>query len=382
VDDYDFNELTTFAEVMRRGSLAAASKSLGLPKSTVGRRIARLESRLDIVLFKRDGRRASATKEAQALLSNIAARLDLAPDYVVPAFEDPAEWLVKEGQLPDNVTPTNSELEDPEARARIATVFDRGLTTPTGYVLPVQRWNMRDEGRRWLSEVWRVRRGHLFLVPGDSPVGYRLPLGGLPHLAETAYPYVYPTDPAAPHPNMPDFAADQADRLQPVTTVRSAQAPAQQAQQVSAIEGMVRTALSVEPRAGHICVFLPPTETLEDYLELVAAAEAAARDLGLPVQIEGYAPPSDPRLNVIRVAPDPGVIEVNIHPAHNWEDCVATTNAVYDEARQCRLGADKFMIDGKLNGTGGGNHVVVGGASTYDSPFLRRPDVLKSLVLH
>ncbi|MCC5974431.1 MAG: transglutaminase family protein, partial [Rubellimicrobium sp.] len=146
--------------------------------------------------------------------------------------------------------------------------------------------------------------------------------------------------------------------------------------------GGVRPALSVEPRDGRLCVFMPPVERVEDYLDLLQAAEAAARRLGLPVHIEGYAPPHDPRLNVIRVAPDPGVIEVNVHPAASWDDCVAITTAVYEEARQTRLGADKFMIDGKHCGTGGGNHVVVGGATPADSPFLRRPDLLKSLILH
>jgi uncharacterized protein (DUF2126 family) len=153
-------------------------------------------------------------------------------------------------------------------------------------------------------------------------------------------------------------------------------------QVIGDVGGSVRTALSVEPRDGRLCVFMPPVERIEDYLELLAAAEAAAAKLGMPVHIEGYAPPQDPRMNVIRVAPDPGVIEVNIHPAASWDDCVATTQAVYDEARQVRLGADKFMIDGKHTGTGGGNHVVVGGATPADSPFLRRPDLLRSLILH
>lgn len=325
--------------------------------------------------------------KAQTFMQRVASRLDLETDCVVPAYEDPAVWLVKEANLPANVTPDNSELEDAEARHRIARVFDRGLATPAGYVLPIQRWQSKADGGRWRSENWKLRRKALFLIPGDSPVGYRLPLESLPHVPPASYPYTNILDPTVPRPPLPEFpAGPRPERPQGIARF-TANDPSQVRQEQELPEDdldddAVRTALSVEPRDGRLCVFMPPVEQLEDYLELISVAEAAAEELGLPVHIEGYPPPTDPRMNVIRVAPDPGVIEVNIHPATSWQECVSITEGVYEEARQCRLGADKFMIDGKHTGTGGGNHVVVGGATPLDSPFLRRPDLLRSLILH
>ena len=158
------------------------------------------------------------------------------------------------------------------------------------------------------------------------------------------------------------------EREQTVASHTSAPAGQEQVEQtLGDLDGKVRIAISVD--------------TLEDYLELITATESAAKSINRKVLIEGSAPPSDPRIEVIGVAPDPGVIEVNIHPAATWDTCVHTTETVYEQARQCRLGTDKFMIDGRHTGTGGGNHVVGGGATPADSPFLRHPDLLKSLIL-
>lgn len=321
--------------------------------------------------------------DAGRLLQAIAGELDIDPEMVEPAFEDPAEWLIREGNLPENVDPSNSKLKNPEDRARITKVFERGLTRPTGYVLPVQAWQGRASGLRWVSEKWTTRRGRIFLIPGDSPVGFRLPLDALAWIPQSQYPFTNPLDPSVRREPLPDYRLDEGRPLPQAsfTPFEDNPQPARAGAGPS-IGGYVRTALSVEPRDGRLCVFMPPTTSLEEYLDLIASAERAAEKLGLPIHIEGYSPPHDERINVIRVAPDPGVIEVNIHPAANWKECVETTTAIYEEARMTRLGADKFMIDGRHTGTGGGNHVVVGGANPGDSPFLRRPDLLKSVVLH
>lgn len=334
------------------------------------------------LLAREDTQEDVGPDDAQALLAAIATSLEVPQENVVPAFEDPADWIVKEGNLPANVTPDNSKLKDPEERARIAKVFERGLTTPAGYVLPVQRWQARAQSK-WLSEVWKMRRGKVFLVAGDSPVGYRLPLGALPHIPESEYPFINPQDPTEERAPLPDAVAPEViTSTQPVSSRQETPASQTQVgQTLHDLSGRVRTAVSVEALDGRLCVFLPPVERLEDYLELIAAVEAAAKTTGRKVLIEGYAPPHDPRIEVLRIAPDPGVLEVNIHPAASWEECVETTEVVYEQARQCRLGTDKFMTDGRHTGTGGGNHIVVGGATPIDSPFLRRPDLLKSLIL-
>ncbi|MGO4125767.1 DUF2126 domain-containing protein [Inquilinus sp. YAF38] len=314
--------------------------------------------------------------EAGRFAERVAERLGLT-GYVMPAYEDPAHWLLKEAELPANVDLRDPKIADPEERARMIRTFERGLAAPTGYVLPVQRWAAR-HGGRWMSERWALRRGRLFLIPGDSPVGLRLPLSSLPWVPKDEYPEVVPQDPFDEHPPLPDFHQPRPAVAAGGVAPRQPVAP----QRDPTVEDVVRTALSFEPRDGVLCVFMPPVERLEDYLELLAEIEAVAAEAGLPIQIEGYPPPHDPRLQVIKVTPDPGVIEVNVHPAASWREAVEITAGLYEEARQTRLGTDRFMTDGRHIGTGGGNHVVLGGVTPADSPFLRRPDLLKSLVVY
>ena len=324
------------------------------------------------------GSSAATVDAAERFAANLATSLGVPAEHVLPAFEDPVLWMEKESQLPFNVDPTDPKLADPEERARMRRVFERGLGTPTGFVLPIQRWNAQAQSG-WRSERWKLRRERLFLAPGDSPIGLRLPLPSLPHVSASDVAHIHPQDPLEERPELPDFEPVQ---FRQVHSERAGGAAGQDVREQSIVEGAVRTALAIEPRDGVLCVFMPPVAKLEDYLELVSQIEAAATEFGLPLHVEGYPPPHDPRLEVIKVTPDPGVIEVNIHPAGSWREAVATTTTLYEEARKARLTTSKFLLDGRQTGSGGGNHVVLGGAKPADSPFLRRPDLLKSVVLY
>ena len=284
-------------------------------------------------------------EDAKAFAEGVAQRLGVDARFVVPAYEDPVAAMVDEARLPVDVDPRDGALHDGAERLRLAKLLDRGFGVPAGFVLPIAR-----VGERWVSACWRLRRDHLFLVPGDSPLGSRLPLSSLAVRDESDVPQ-------AGHGN-PRHEDDASENGAPV-----------------------RTAFAVELRNGKLSAFMPPLDVLEDYLALLTAVEDTAAALQRAVAIEGYPPPDDRRLSNVKVTPDPGVIEVNVHPAATWRECVAITEAVYADARQTRLGAEKFMMDGRHTGTGGGNHVVVGGATPGDSPFLRRPDLLKSLIV-
>ncbi len=331
----------------------------------------------DAALVADEARPAGSTPETgAALLALVAGRLGVDAAHAFAAYEDAFYYLWRERRLPANVDPFDSRLEDAVERGRLARIFDEGLAAAVGHVLPLAR---DAAGRNWASGPWFLRSERCYLLPGDSPLGYRLPLDSQPWVRAAAYPYVHGDDPSVPKAPL---AAPATIRVQPDPARRSDGPPAAVTAPGVSADGVVRTALCTQSRGGVLYVFMPPLASADDYVELVGAIEWAAGRLGAPVLLEGYEPPRDPRLESFRVTPDPGVIEVNVHPAAGWTDLVERTTHLYDTAREARLGAEKFMLDGRHTGTGGGNHFVLGGATPADSPFLRRPDLLGSLVAY
>ena len=318
--------------------------------------------------------------DARYFAETLALHLGLASRYAQPAYEDALAALLQEAELPPNIDPGHAERDSASLRGALANKLSRGLNIPTGYVLPLA-W--RSNVQNWHSAPWTLRRDRLYLVPGDSPMGLRLPLASLPWIAEDEREPTVDVDPFAAQPPLADFHGEVAARYS--SHVDEVPAHPEVHTQTPTLKDTVEvphTALCVEARNGCLHVFMPPTSTLEQYLDLLAAVEATAGKLKLPVVVEGYTPPGDSRIEKLNVTPDPGVIEVNIHPAHSWQQLVDTTTTLYEEARLSRLSAEKFMLDGRHAGTGGGNHVTLGGATPSDSPFLRRPDLLASLITY
>jgi uncharacterized protein (DUF2126 family) len=292
---------------------------------------------------------------ARRLAESIAVRLGLPASAPRAAHEDPWQLIKDEAGLPAGVDPLRVDLADGEVRRRLARLLDGDPGRAAGYALPLER-----TGQAWRTERWVLRREHLFLVPGDSPMGLRLPLASLKEAVEV-------------EPEEPALSGEDPRRA------HEAEARARRARAL-ARGTSIHTALCVEPRQGRLHVFLPPLASAEDFLALVAAVDAARVDAGLDLQLEGYPAPSSPRLSRLAVTPDPGVLEVNLPPQRSGRAHADVLQQVFDAGLHAGLHSEKWLVDGRLAGSGGGHHVTVGGPSPLQSPLVRRPDLLASLI--
>jgi len=306
------------------------------------------------------------SQDAKNFLSTLAKVLGVSDENILPAFEDPIYYIMKEAELPLDIDPLKYDLKDPLERKTLVEKLTQGLNSEVGYVLP-----LNSEVKKWISSKWEFRRNHLFLSAGNSPLGLRLPLESLIVKPTVEIEKSFETDLFAYAPELGDYIKDVKKRAKKINSKTTTKCSS---------NTFVRTAISSEIRDDKLCIFLPPIEDTEVFLDLIASIEQTAEMLKLSVIIEGYEPPHDLRTDRIKVTPDPGVIEVNIQPTSSWKELSDNILSLYEDARLCRLGTEKFMLDGRHTGTGGGNHVTIGAMKPSDSPLLRNPQLLRSLI--
>ncbi len=297
---------------------------------------------------------------ARQVLTTIADGLGLPHSQVRPAYEDALSRLAAEVRLPaGEPVSTGDDLADDSAQSRAALLrrLESAVTEPTAYVLPLHR---REDDTAWASADWRLRRGRIVLLDGDSPAGFRLPLNSINWKPPRT---TFPGDPLSERDALgTDTEAGEAD--------------------VDESEDAPTTAMVAEVRDGLLYVFMPPTDAADHFVDLIERLETAVAAAGCQVVVEGYGPPTDPRLQTMTITPDPGVIEVNVAPTASFAEQLDQLQTLYEEARQARLSTESFDFDGTHGGTGGGNHITLGGVTPADSPLLRRPDLLVSLLTY
>jgi uncharacterized protein (DUF2126 family)/transglutaminase-like putative cysteine protease len=317
---------------------------------------------LDTPWSKASYESGDGTVLAGRLLSSIAGRLGIEAEFLLPVYEDRLSQLVAEAGLPAGDPPAVDVSSTGRADARVALIaeLDADAGEPVGWVLPLHR---AEDDLGWATSRWRTRRGRIVLLGGTSPIGMRLPLSSIAW---------------EPGPGQPDPSPFAVHFPLPVT--EQARKAASKPAAVRDVADAPTTALAVEARDGHLFVFLPPLQSTDAAVALLAVIEQAAAEIDLPVVLEGYPIPGDERLTSLTVTPDPGVIEVNVQPASGWRQLLEITTSLDAAARDCGLATEKFALDGTHTGTGGGSHLTLGGHTPADSPLLRRPSLLVSLV--
>ena len=326
----------------------------------------------DDSLFADPTKKAGHTLEtAERFMLELAKTLGISSEYILSAREDSPYYLWKEQSLPIEGEIYKASLYEKNERLRLQKLLEEGLNSAVGYVLPL-KYSLKQED--WISELWKFRSGHLVLTIGDSPIGLRLPLLSLPDVnpkAEEIIPERSPFEKLDPLPKSNDLKNKIKKRAKQKFCKKTA---------LSKTKKSVRSALCIQVRLGQLYIFLPPLSYFEHFLDLIVSIESVSKKLNIPIVLEGYEAPKDHRINHFSVTPDPGVLEVNMQPSSNWRKLTFLTTTLYECAERTYLTTQKFLLDGRAVGTGGGNHIVVGGSSVEDSPFLRRPDLLRSML--
>ena len=360
----------------------------------------------DATLDIGDTESRNTIEDAKRLTQELTKYLNIPAEHIHPAKEDLIYFLWEENKVPVNVDPYKANLNDPLERQKLAELLTKGLGNDVGYVIPME-WN--HWSNRWISCAWPFRNNHLILIPGNSPIGLRLPLKSLAYICEPKMQRKVERSTFEALPSLENFHAkvglryslpitdqllpkeffqqpypeeeEKEDTHNPPTSTKHKKEEEEKFEPTFDVY-TIKTALCIEVREGKIYFFMPPLTYVEHYLDLLASIEAAAEKLKLSVIIEGYEPPHDNRLTKLSLSPDPGVLEVNIHPAKTWKEIVNNYDILFEQARLSRLSTEKFNLDGKHTGTGGGNHITIGGITPSDSPLLRRPDLLRSLITY
>src|SRR6476660_8337132 len=241
---------------------------------------------------------ALAPDAGQQVLGAIADGLGLPAAQVRPAYEDALGRLASAVRQPEGepVAAADDLADDAsDARAALLSRLDEPVTEPAAYVLPLHR---REEDSGWASADWKLRRGRIVLLEGDSPAGLRLPLNSISW-----------------EPPRPTYDRDPLTGRDALAVETEADAA-----EVEDADAAPTTAIVAEVRDGLLYIYLPPTEELEHFVDLITRVEAAAAEVDSPVVIEGYGPPPDPRIGSMTITPDPGVIEVNVAPTASFAE--------------------------------------------------------------